>query len=111
MAPVGRWQNGKDLTWYAKGDSNTLARAMEEERRAVQEEERQRMAEALYVISSRFHLIVTAYLFLPLEAGMYLFVLEFILTLRMRASPRTLAALSQRHGAKTPRRARRTECR
>jgi hypothetical protein len=67
MAPVGRWQNGKDLTWYAKGDSNTLARTMEEERRAVQEEERQRMAEALYVISTRFHWTLMASLFFSLQ--------------------------------------------
>jgi hypothetical protein len=51
-APVGRWQNGKDLTWYTK-QSSDLSRSMEDERRAVQEEEKQRMMEALGLVPKR----------------------------------------------------------
>ncbi|KAF2717968.1 hypothetical protein K431DRAFT_191566, partial [Polychaeton citri CBS 116435] len=54
MAPVGRWQKGKDLNWYAKGETGGDADAGQseadrrrEEMRQVREAEEDAMAKAL----------------------------------------------------------------
>ncbi|ETI23677.1 hypothetical protein G647_05480 [Cladophialophora carrionii CBS 160.54] len=56
MAPVGRWQKGRDLNWYAKADSNSnaeedpaarAARERKEEIRRVKEAEEDALARAL----------------------------------------------------------------
>lgn len=54
MAPVGRWQKGKDITWYAKGkrgtnESTTADSALEEERKRLKVAEQEAMAAALGV--------------------------------------------------------------
>ncbi|KAH0609793.1 uncharacterized protein H6S33_012339 [Morchella sextelata] len=50
MAPVGRWQKGRDLTWYAKGDSDSTLTAEQqrlEEIRRIKEAENDALSEAL----------------------------------------------------------------
>lgn len=51
MAPVGRWQNGKDLSWYTKKGDAASAAADAEARRAelaaVKAAEQRMMNEAL----------------------------------------------------------------
>jgi hypothetical protein len=50
MAPVGRWQRGKDLTWYAKGDSNesmTEDEQRKEEIKRIKQAEEDAIAAAL----------------------------------------------------------------
>ncbi|RHZ58726.1 MMtag domain-containing protein [Aspergillus thermomutatus] len=49
MAPVGRWQQGRDLQWYAKGDitAEEQARRDREELQRVKQAEEEAMARAL----------------------------------------------------------------
>lgn len=47
MAPIGRWQKGKDLTWYNKASKQEQKLARDEEIARIKAEEEQMMLEAL----------------------------------------------------------------
>lgn len=51
LAPVGRWQKGRDLTWYAKSSGSQDAAAVQEKKQAeiqsIKDAEAEAMAEAL----------------------------------------------------------------
>lgn len=50
MAPVGRWQNGRDLNWYSRSEKHgSTVVVQKDELSKIREAEEQAMMSALYV--------------------------------------------------------------
>ncbi|EGZ30571.1 hypothetical protein PHYSODRAFT_263951 [Phytophthora sojae] len=55
QAPVGRWQKGKDLTWYAKTNKSQRAEALQAELALAKQRDEDLMNEALGIAPKRRH--------------------------------------------------------
>ncbi|KAI9911785.1 hypothetical protein PsorP6_009014 [Peronosclerospora sorghi] len=55
QAPVGRWQRGKDLTWYARANKSQRSEALQKELALAKQQDEDLMNEALGIAPKRRH--------------------------------------------------------